>query len=311
MNKDKIRKLVNDLPINFKELREETFEMNGIKTETIIFDYNGNEFVFVDGAKDVELGWAYNDNISEILKEGIRKINRMDYDYFCEEEFYIREDYKIDKEEAIKSGDIEIIEEVNKNFTEDLEYIVNKKNEVSEENFENFIENFKRNLDKYTSPVRKVNINPMLVEVDSNYLEYNMTYDEVIEKIKNQNFRLPTEDEWEYLCSGGKRTLFRWGDDYSVYDLMNMIFSYESIEGNIIDKPNMFGLYICYNPYQYEILSNSYYLKGGDGGKSICGGDGIINVLPCFSSFYREYEIFDKYAMVSKDFYKVRRVISL
>ena len=23
---------------------------------------------------------------------------------------------------------------------------------------------------------------------------------------------LATEDEWEYLCNGGARTLFRWGD---------------------------------------------------------------------------------------------------
>jgi len=30
----------------------------------------------------------------------------------------------------------------------------------------------------------------------------------------SENFALPTEDEWEYICGGGSRTLFRWGDSF-------------------------------------------------------------------------------------------------
>lgn len=40
-----------------------------------------------------------------------------------------------------------------------------------------------------------------------------ITYDELCENIKHDGFSLPNLDEWEYLCGGGCRTLFPWGDD--------------------------------------------------------------------------------------------------
>ena len=36
--------------------------------------------------------------------------------------------------------------------------------------------------------------------------------DEAVRSLKKGPFTLATEDEWEYLCNGGARTLFRWGD---------------------------------------------------------------------------------------------------
>ena len=48
---------------------------------------------------------------------------------------------------------------------------------------------------------------------------YNHTdYDALLAMLENRGFSLPTADEWAYLCGGGCRTLFPWGDglDYSM-----------------------------------------------------------------------------------------------
>ena len=48
---------------------------------------------------------------------------------------------------------------------------------------------------------------------------YNRTdYDALLAMLENRGFSLPTADEWAYLCGGGCRTLFPWGDglDYSM-----------------------------------------------------------------------------------------------
>ena len=37
-------------------------------------------------------------------------------------------------------------------------------------------------------------------------------------------FGLPTEDEWEYLCSGGVHTLFPWGDTLELEPIYNETF---------------------------------------------------------------------------------------
>lgn len=42
-------------------------------------------------------------------------------------------------------------------------------------------------------------------------------YDALLAGLEKQGLSLPTADEWAYLCGGGCRTLFPWGDglDYS------------------------------------------------------------------------------------------------
>ena len=60
---------------------------------------------------------------------------------------------------------------------------------------------------------------------------------------------LPTPDEWAYLCGGGCRTLFPWGDglDYSMH-----LHHFESEEDQgkpyDMEQPNFFGLSIAYDP---------------------------------------------------------------
>ena len=49
---------------------------------------------------------------------------------------------------------------------------------------------------------------------------YNRTeYSALLDRLEGKGLSLPTADEWAYLCGGGCRTLFPWGDeiDYSMH----------------------------------------------------------------------------------------------
>ena len=114
---------------------------------------------------------------------------------------------------------------------------------------------------------------------------YNRTdYDTLLAGLEQQGFSLPTADEWAYLCGGGCRTLFPWGDgmDYSMH-----LHHFESPEDKDkpfdMEGPNFFGLSIAYDPYMREVVKAEQFTTcGGDGGRSICGGLGIfLGFLPC------------------------------
>lgn len=108
------------------------------------------------------------------------------------------------------------------------------------------------------------------------------THEQVVEEMISQGFRLPTSDEWEYVCGSGSCTLFRWGDDcpcdcYPIDDKPDWIFH---------RIRNAFGLYIAQNPYNLEIIAEPKILRGGDGGSTICGGWGYFACwLPLATAF--------------------------
>ena len=117
---------------------------------------------------------------------------------------------------------------------------------------------------------------------------YNRTdYDELLAGLEKQGLSLPTADEWAYLCGGGCRTLFPWGDgmDYSMH-----LHHFESPEDEDkpfdMEEPNFFGLSIAYDPYMREIVKADVFTTcGGDGGGGTCGGRWeIFCFLPCFSA---------------------------
>ena len=66
---------------------------------------------------------------------------------------------------------------------------------------------------------------------------------------------LPTPDEWAYLCGGGCRTLFPWGDGL---DRKMKLHHFESGEDQgkpyDMEQPNFFGLSIAYDPYKRELV---------------------------------------------------------
>lgn len=128
------------------------------------------------------------------------------------------------------------------------------------------------------------------------FLYQSASYDELIQEVSNSGFRLPDEDEWEYLCGGGSRSLFPWGDQL---DLQKKYHHFaadrDKDEPYYLDIPNHFGIVIANNPYHYEVVMDSqWFLKSGDGGCNICGGEGLeMGYLPV-STYYRDANIFDE-----------------
>ena len=124
-----------------------------------------------------------------------------------------------------------------------------------------------------------------------------VTHKDVTQRLDSDGFRLPTSDEWEYLCGAGTRTMFRWGDDCPCDRYPTDVNPAEAawrrdwvISGGKLERPddpftsdwdlhtrpNAFGLQIATNPYESEIVTEERVYRGGDGGCSICGGMGYF-----------------------------------
>ena len=115
-------------------------------------------------------------------------------------------------------------------------------------------------------------------------LYHEVDYPDFQNRLQKQGFSLPTADEWAYLCGGGCRTLFPWGDglDYSMR--LHWFEDMDEDENRPYDmeEPNFFGLSIAYDPYMREVVqADRLTTCGGDGGCNICGGLGpFLGFLP-------------------------------
>ena len=169
--------------------------------------------------------------------------------------------------EELKDYDIELLNEYNKFKSEDYNRLT---------------------LDE-TARFTKIENN---IEIE---LYDNITYDELCHNLKDEDFSLPNLDEWEYLCGGGCRTLFPWGNDID-YNMNLLHYSKKRDNKYDLEEPNFFGLSIAYDPYKMEIIeADELMYKGGDGGCNICGGSGMfLGYLPC-SPYYNPEPIEDEY----------------
>ncbi len=116
------------------------------------------------------------------------------------------------------------------------------------------------------------------------WLYRDMDYKALLDRLEQQGLSLPTADEWAYLCGGGCRTLFPWGDglDYSMH-LHHFDGAEDEDKPYDMEEPNFFGVSIAYDPYMREaVQADRFTTCGGDGGRGICGGLGpFLGYLPC------------------------------
>ena len=131
---------------------------------------------------------------------------------------------------------------------------------------------------------------------DSNWcgkLYEETTFKKLLQDIKDNRYSLPTQREWEYLAGKGCRTIFPWGNniDFSM-NLKHMEWMDNDGEYTL-EKENFFGLIIGDDPYCREIVydEGEFSYKGGDGGRNICGGLGVIwGYLPV-SPYFQDSEM--------------------
>ncbi len=301
------------LGVDFDFKGEIKTSMNGIERETWLLEYEGSRFVYVAGQKNVVLGWDTKEcPLNEGLLEGLQEEFELGHEYYESQAEEMKEDYQKKIAEAEAAGDAKKADELRSELSQELEAYEEERDEGGYGNWEDFMEKWNKKLSGCLSPLRTADISDMIVEVDNRYIEKDASsLAEAVRSLKEGVFTLATEDEWEYLCNGGARTLFRWGDTLSdvMEEIYNVGMASDSEEKTLLEQPNMFGLCISYNSYKCEIIDNIMYTKGGDGGCSLCGGDGAIHVLPCYTAFYRNPV--DNGERLSEHYFCYRRIIRL
>ena len=285
---------------NMELLRFETFSKYSKSTFTAIFKYKESEFVFVPG-DTVTLGYeGLPKNLSDESLDQLKYFSKNPNEFLEE---YIRDNFSKVRKATIKPMLVE----------RDLQTVAWRKSNLEE------LKDFDSDLLKDYNEFKSSNYNRLTLDETARFTKVgndieielydDISYEELCENLKDEGFSLANLDEWEYLCGGGCRTLFPWGDDIDY----NMNLFYYTKKGNKYDleESNFFGLSIAYDPYKMEIIeADELTFKGGDGGCNVCGGFGeFLGYLSCSPYFNQVIDYEEEY--LNGDFNFYRRIIRI
>ena len=256
-----------------------TFERWGQSCTTGVFEKDGREFVFVPG-DTVTLGW-------EQFAVGLNQESREELEYLFREwemeqdpEELIGESMAPVRQATI--GPMLVGRELEELCWESVQIDDSRLTSHPDwlKEFQNFAWSDSSSLTLHQSArIERTE------DGFQTWIYHHTDYETLLQQLKKQGLSLPTADEWAYLCGGGCRTLFPWGDgvDYSMH--LHWFEDVDEDENRPYDmeEPNFFGLSIAYDPYMREVVqADRFTTCGGDGGCNICGGLGpFLGFLPC------------------------------
>ena len=263
----------------FKFLNLSKFTCGEHSFETGIFDFEGSEFVFIPG-DEPELGWDDFAVLDEISAKEIKE--QCDY---CPEDQSLRE-FVAEQTSPLRRTKIPAMLAERK--PAELSWYEVDLSDERLKIYANEIEDFSRGKDKDISEMTVCGA-IKLVREDGKIralLFEDVTHEELEANLRKNGFSLPSQDEWEYLAGCGARTLWRFGDEPDPDKVaLPHVNQPESPKFSLFE-PNLFGLFIAFDPYSVELVSEPIYFKGGDGGSAFCGGASLFECLLPVSPFY-------------------------
>jgi hypothetical protein len=261
-----------------------TFNVYDMVIETAVYDHNGTEFVFVPGSA-VTVGWdSFTESLSNV------QLSHLGWDSIDRLTEFLRGCTSPVGEATVGPMLIE-------RQPKEIGWT-----EVAEDSAE-FRAVFRGELPAVTEdpPMAMMGFGRSRIIFGRGrrtcYLYKRISYDELLATCTAEGFRFPTEDEFEYLCGGGTRTLYRWGD--MLLPPFARQFGVPK-EDEPIDPPegysmtpfylagaNFLGVSICFDPSRSELVQHSpVWGKGGDGGCAMCGGEGPFGAFLPYATFY-------------------------
>ncbi|MBD3352339.1 MAG: SUMF1/EgtB/PvdO family nonheme iron enzyme [Candidatus Lokiarchaeota archaeon] len=235
----------NEIPLKIKDLRLLSFRAGSQEHDIPILNSSEGFFALIPGIQNIELGQDRNilqstDDMIEEYKQSAEEYELPDYQKFLE--LSLKKPYKT----KIKPFIIECVAR-----EAGLKKISDEKTERGG------MMTFKNG-----KTIRK--------DTTGTYEINTRTFAQIAKYLEETPFSLPTEEQWEYACRGGVKTLFKWGNTCPTdgYPIDRTTF-------NLHLQPNAFGLDITRNPYNWELTETGSFV-GGDGGSAICGGTGFF-----------------------------------
>lgn len=309
LNKPQKTKLLKEISdahplLEFKKMQ--SFGMNSVSIETGVYDLNGATFVFIPGG-EITLGWdnwqgEINDFTQEILDSAKYTVTD-DFNYSSFEEYL----HKHTSRERTVIMPPMIVEQTPWEGIELFEVSPEKVYEIDAELKQSATRTFSgyrpqtqftTYRDEYTIRMKKEGNEPLRA-----FLTASLSVDDLAMYLKGDGFVLPNQDQWEYFCGGGTRTMFRWGNGFTNKDDHCIFTPYKTHD------LNMFGLKIAYDPYKTEVIHSDDTFKAGDGGISTCGGWGAFLDNFSLSTFYRDNYFYTHFGGACDKYF--RRAISV